>query len=306
MTPVAALDCGTNSTRLLVLDDDGRPLERRMVITRLGQGVDATGVLRGDAIDRTLQVLHDYRAAMERHGVGAARLAATSAARDASNGAAFLEAASEASGVRAELLSGEEEGRLSFEGATADFDGPLEDVVVVDIGGGSTELVARRGDEIVAHSMQVGCVRLTERALPTDPPTDSELADAAGLVDASIDAAFDAIPSLAAQSATRQVLGLAGTVSTLAMLDLGLRDYDEDLVHHRWLSLGRIRSLRDALAAETVEDRRRRAGMVPGREDVIVAGAVVLERVVSRLGAAGCLTSERDILDGLARSVLAR
>ncbi len=306
MMPVAALDCGTNSTRLLVLDDDGRTLERRMVITRLGQGVDATGILRGDAIERTLEVLRGYREVMEHHGVAAARLAATSAARDASNGTAFLEAASAASGVRAELLSGEEEGRLSFSGATSDFAGPLDKVVVVDIGGGSTELVTCDDDEVAAHSMQVGCVRVTERAMPGDPPTREQLDAAASMVDEAIDRAFEQLSSLAVPDSERQVLGLAGTVSTLAMVDLGLADYDEEKVHHHWLSIEAIRSLRDALAAETVEDRRRRPGMVPGREDVIVAGAVVLERVVVRLGATGCLTSEHDILDGLAQSVLAR
>jgi exopolyphosphatase/guanosine-5'-triphosphate,3'-diphosphate pyrophosphatase len=306
MTPVAALDCGTNSTRLLVLDADGRPLERRMVITRLGQGVDATGVLRSDAIDRTLEVLRSYRAVMEHHGVRAARLAATSAARDASNGPAFLEAAASASGVRAELLSGEEEGRLSFSGATADYAGPIDTVVVVDIGGGSTELVTRVAGNLVAHSMQVGCVRVTERAMPGDPPTPEQLDAAARMVDEAIDAALVELPSLAVRDDARQVLGLAGTVSTLAMVDLGLVDYDEAKVHHHWLSIEAIRGLRDELAAETTEDRRHRPGMVPGREDVIVAGAVVLERVVVRLGASGCLTSEHDILDGLARSILTR
>ena len=304
--PVAALDCGTNSTRLLVLDDHGEPLDRRMVITRLGQGVDATGVLRGDAIERTLAVLRDYREVMERRGVTAARLAATSAARDASNGAAFLEAASETSGVAAELLSGEEEGQLSFSGATSDYTSPLDEVVVVDIGGGSTELVALVGGHVAAHSMQVGCVRVTERAMPSDPPTREQLDAAANMVDEAIDAAFARIPELAVADDARHVLGLAGTVSTLAMVDLGLAEYEESKVHHHWLSLEAIRALRDALAAETIDDRRRRPGMVPGREDVIVAGAVVLERVVVRLGATGCLTSERDILDGLARSVLSR
>jgi exopolyphosphatase/guanosine-5'-triphosphate,3'-diphosphate pyrophosphatase len=301
--PVAALDCGTNSTRLLVLDDDGRTLERRMVITRLGQGVDATGVLRGDAIERTLEVLRGYREVMERHGVTAARLAATSAARDASNGAAFLGAASEAIGVTAELLSGEEEGRLSFSGATSDLDGPLDKTVVVDIGGGSTELVTCVLGELAAHSMQVGCVRVTERAMPSDPPSRDEPA-ASSMVGEAIDLAFEQIRELAKPDDARRVIGLAGTVSTLAMVDLGLAVYDEDAVHHHWLSLEAIRSWRDVLAAEAIAGRRHRVGMVPGREDVIVAGAVILERVVERLGATGCLTSERDILDGLAWSLL--
>jgi exopolyphosphatase/guanosine-5'-triphosphate,3'-diphosphate pyrophosphatase len=277
-----------------------------MRITRLGQGVDATGVLRDDAVERTLTVLREYRSAMDGHGVTAGRLAATSAARDASNGAAFLAAASEVSGLSAELLSGEEEGQLSFAGATADLDGPLGSLVVVDIGGGSTELVTEVSGTVTAHSMQVGCVRLTERTMPDDPPDPASLTAAAEVVDGVIDEALTAIPSLARSDPARRLVGLAGTVSTLATVDLELAVYDEATVHHHWLSLEAIRTWRDALATDTIDERRRRPGMVPGREDVIVAGAVILERVVVRMGVDGCLSSEHDILDGLARSVLAR
>jgi exopolyphosphatase / guanosine-5'-triphosphate,3'-diphosphate pyrophosphatase len=306
VTPVAAVDCGTNSTRLLVVDDEGRSLDRRMRITRLGQGVDATGVLRDDAVERTLEVLREYRGAMDASGVRAGRLAATSAARDAANGAAFLDAATEVTGLTAELLSGEEEGRLSFEGATGDLEGPLESLVVLDIGGGSTELVTRLDGEVAAHSMQMGCVRLTERALSGDPPGATSLLEAVALVDGAIDEAFADLAPLGRPDPARRVVGLAGTVSTLAMIDLSLAVYDEAAVHHHWLSLEAIRRWRETLSRETIEERRRRVGMVPGREDVIVAGVVILERVVDRLGAAGCLTSEHDILDGLARSVLVR
>jgi exopolyphosphatase / guanosine-5'-triphosphate,3'-diphosphate pyrophosphatase len=306
VTPVAAIDCGTNSTRLLIVDDDGHPLDRRMQITRLGQGVDATGVLRDDAIERTLAVLHEYRSAMDGYGAKAGRLAATSAARDAANGASFLAAATEVTGLTAELLSGEEEGQLSFAGATGDLDGPLTSLVVVDIGGGSTELVTCVEGVVTAHSMQVGCVRLTERTMPRDPPDATALAAASAFVDEAISGAFGAMPSLGAKDPGRRCIGLAGTVSTLAMIDLGLEAYDEAAVHHHWLSLEAIRAWRDTLASETIDDRRRRPGMVPGREDVIVAGAVILARVVNRLGVDGCLSSEHDILDGLARSVLAR
>ena len=306
MTPVAALDCGTNSTRLLVVDDEGATLERQMRITRLGQGVDATGELRADAIERTLAVLRDYRVAMDRHGVTAGRLAATSAARDAANGSTFLDAAEAVTGIKAELLSGEEEGRLAFAGATGDLEPPLDGLVVVDIGGGSTELVTPLDGDVRAYSMQVGCVRLTERALPGDPPDRGGLEAAAALADEAIDAAFAAVPTLAAPAEGRRVVGLAGTVSTLAMVDLGLATYDEAAVHHHWLSLEAIAHWRDTLAAETIADRAHRPGMVPGREDVIVAGVVILERVVRRLGAAGCLSSEHDILDGLAQSVRSR
>jgi exopolyphosphatase / guanosine-5'-triphosphate,3'-diphosphate pyrophosphatase len=154
--------------------------------------------------------------------------------------------------------------------------------------------------------MQLGCVRLTERALAADPPGAEALADAAAIADQSIDEAFAAVPSLAQPDVHRRVVGLAGTVSTLAMIDLELEVYDEATVHHHWLSLEAIRRWRDALATDSLDERRRRPGMVAGREDVIVAGAVILERVVVRLGADGCLSSEHDILDGLARSVLAR
>ncbi len=306
MTPVAAVDCGTNSTRLLVVDDDGRTLDRRMRITRLGQGVDATGVLRDDAVERTLEVLREYRAAMDASGVRDGRLAATAAARDAANGASFLAAASDVTGLTAELLSGEEEGRLSFAGATGDLDGPLDSLVVLDIGGGSTELVMRLDDEVVAHSMQMGCVRLTERALREDPPQATSLVAAAALVDGAIDEAFADLEPLGRPDPARRLVGLAGTVSTLAMIDLSLDVYDEAAVHHHWLSIEAIRRWRDTLSTESIEARRRRPGMVPGREDVIVAGVVILERVVDRLGTAGCLSSEHDILDGLARSVLVR
>ncbi|HEY8081529.1 MAG TPA: Ppx/GppA phosphatase family protein [Acidimicrobiales bacterium] len=306
MKAVAALDCGTNSTRLLVADDGGQPLERLMRITRLGKGVDASGILRDDAIERTLEVLREYRAVMDRHDVATARLVATSAVRDASNGEAFLAAASDVTGVPAELLSGEEEGRLSFAGATADLEGPLDSTVVVDIGGGSTELVTRVDGTINAHSMQAGCVRVTERALRSDPPTASELAAAASMIDDALDLAFEAIPVLSKPDGARTLVGLAGTVSTLAMIDLEMTEYDEARVHHHWLSAESIERWRDTLAAETIDDHRRRPGMVPGREDVIVGGACILLEVVRRLGVDGCLCSEHDILDGLAQSVRAR
>lgn len=305
MPPVAALDCGTNSTRLLVLDDEGAVLARKMRITRLGEGVDATGELAEAAVARTLEVLRAYRTEMDRLGVDRARLAATSAARDARNGGAFLAEAEAVTGVPAELLSGEEEGQLSFAGATRDLDQPLGDVLVVDIGGGSTELAVDVGGSVRAHSMQVGCVRLTERFLRDDPPTSAQLASAAEHVDLAIKAARDALPVLAEPRA-RSVVGLAGTVSTLAALDLHLEHYDEATLHHHWLSLDAIRRWLELLSTESTPARRERIGMAPGREDVIVAGVLVLERVVVGFDAPGCLTSEHDILDGLAHSVLAR
>ncbi len=304
MTKVlAALDCGTNSTRLLIEDSHGAVLAREMRITRLGQGVDATGALRLDAIERTLGVLSEYRAIMDAHGVSQGRLVATSAARDASNGAEFLAAAFEISGVEAEILSGQEEGRLSFDGAMSGLDPSAGDDLVLDIGGGSSEIVLVSDGRLVAHSMQVGCVRVSERTLLTNPPTMDELNAATAMANAALDGAFEAMPQLAALRPESRLVGLAGTVATLAMLSVGLETYDRDQVHHRWLSLTEITQWRDRLASEPSERRALRPGMVEGRQDVIVGGLIVLVATLERLGLDGCLTSESDILDGLIASL---
>ncbi len=300
---VAALDCGTNSTRLLVVDPDGRTLERSMRITRLGQGVDATHRLQPAAVDRTLEVLADYRRAMDRHGVVAARLAATSAVRDADNGDEFLARASEVSGVAAELLSGDEEGRLAHAGATADLAPVDGDTVVVDIGGGSTELVVEHDGAVRAVSMDLGCVRLTERYLP-DPPGEGDVAAARAAIDAELDRALAAVPVLGALAPGSRLLGLAGTVSTLATLQQGLAEYDRDRVHHFVLAAADVARWCTVLAGEPASARAARPGMAPGRHDVIVGGALVLDRVMGRLGFDRCVVSEADILDGLAASLL--
>ena len=304
MTEVfAALDCGTNSTRLLIEDSLGAVLAREMRITRLGQGVDATGALRLDAIERTLGVLSEYRAIMDAQGVSRGRLVATSAARDASNGAAFLAEAFKVSGVEAEILSGQEEGRLSFDGAMSGLDPSAGDDLVLDIGGGSSEIVLVSDGQLVAHSMQVGCVRVSERTLLTNPPTKDELNAATAMANAALDGAFEAIPQLATLRPESRLVGLAGTVATLAMLSVGLETYDRDQVHHRWLALSEITAWRDRLASEPSERRALRPGMVEGRQDVIVGGLIVLVATLERLGLDGCLTSESDILDGLIASL---
>ena len=238
---LAALDCGTNSTRLLIETAGGKVLAREMRITRLGQGVDATGRLADEAVERTLSVLRTYRELMDGAGVSEGRLVATSAARDAANGPAFLVEASTTTGVTAEILTGDEEGELSFNGATADLEPALGDDVVLDIGGGSTELVLRRGPTLFAHSMQVGCVRVTERVLTSDPPTPAELESARVMVGEALDRAFVAIPALSELHEASRLIGLAGTVATLVMIDRQLVDYDRRLVHHHWLSLEAIR-----------------------------------------------------------------
>lgn len=302
--PVAAIDCGTNSTRLLVVDGAGRQLARLMRITRLGQGVDATGVLGAPALRRTLDVLSEYREIVDRHGVDARRAVATSAVRDAGNGDEFLAAAGQVIGAPVELLSGEEEGRLAYAGATAG-DPASAPALVVDIGGGSTELIAGSAGGPRAVSMQIGCVRLTERFLRTDPPGADEIASAERLIAAELDGALAVLPLLAARPAGRRLIGLAGTVSTLSMLTQRLTVYDWSRIHHSVLDLSTVDRWCGVLAAEPAAERALRPGMVEGREDVIVAGALVLRGVMRRLGFDRCIVSESDILDGLAESVRA-
>jgi len=299
---VAAIDCGTNSTRLLVADGSGRPLARLMRITRLGQGVDATGRLAPEAVERCIAVLREFRSVMEDVGVSRGRLVATSAARDAANGAEFLTAAGEVTGLVPELLSGLEEGRLSMAGAVVDLDPMMEPYLVLDIGGGSTELITARGPDdplLEAVSLQLGCVRLSERFLVDDPPTPEGLARAGAEVTAQLDAAVAAHPSFLD---ARRLIGLAGTVTTLASLQLGMVDYDRDLIHHSSLGSADVEDWCRRLSAESAAARLARPGMVAGREDVIVGGAVILHSVMDRFGFDECLVSEADILDGLIAS----
>ena len=301
-TAIAAIDCGTNSTRLLVADAEGRPLERLMRITRLGQGVDSTGRLAPEAVERCLAVLSEFRGVMDALGVGQGRLAATSAARDAANGAEFLQAAGEVTGLTSEVLSGVDEGRLSLAGAVADLDLADGPFFVLDIGGGSTELVAGDGPDdqaLAAVSLQLGCVRVSERFLHGDPPTAGELAAAAAEVAAQLDSAVTAHPRYLE---THRLVGLAGTVSTLASLELGMVDYDRDRIHHAVLGADVVSGWFHRLAGEQASARLARPGMVSGREDVIVGGALILDAVMTRFGFAECLVSEADILDGLVAS----
>jgi exopolyphosphatase/guanosine-5'-triphosphate,3'-diphosphate pyrophosphatase len=304
-TAIAAIDCGTNSTRLLVADAQGRPVERLMRITRLGQGVDATGRLAPEAVERCLAVLSEFRSVMDGLGVARGRLAATSAARDAANGDDFLRSAGEVTGLVPELLTGMEEGRLSMAGAVADLDPAHGPFLVLDIGGGSTELVAGDGPddpELAAVSLQLGCVRVSERFLANDPPTAPELDAALSEVAAQLESAVLAHPRFLE---TRRLVGLAGTVSTLASLQLGMVEYDRDRIHHAVLTADDVAGWSHRLAGESAAARLTRPGMVPGRQDVIVGGAMVLDAVMRRFGFAECLVSEADILDGLIASQVA-
>jgi exopolyphosphatase/guanosine-5'-triphosphate,3'-diphosphate pyrophosphatase len=300
---LAALDCGTNSTRLLIADLAGTTVVREMRVTRLGQGVDATHELSAEAIARTLAVLGEFRAVMDLHGVERARLVATSAVRDATNGSAFLSAASEVTGVPAELLPGTEEGRLAFDGATADVALDPESLMVVDIGGGSTELVTRRGGTVRAHSMDIGCIRVTERFLFHDPPTDDEIAAAVCTIDAKIADAERALPELTQRQDVRWLVGVAGTISTLSALNQGLDGYDRDRIHHAVLDENDVERWCDVLAIESAQQRAIRSGMLEGRQDVIFGGALILRQVMRLLSIPRCLVSESDILDGLVASL---
>jgi exopolyphosphatase / guanosine-5'-triphosphate,3'-diphosphate pyrophosphatase len=296
---LGALDCGTNSTRLLVVGPDGVALAREVRITRLGQGVDRTRVLRPDAIARTIAVLADYAVTMGRLGVARARLVATSAVRDATNRDEFLAAAAAAASVDAEVLSGSEEGRLSYAGATADLAPARGADVVVDIGGGSTELVLSGPRGVEAASVDLGCVRLTERDLPGDPPTASQVATATLRIERELSRAESTLPALSSLPAGSRLVGLAGTVSTLSALEQGLAHYDRERLHHSVLSAAVVGRWCDTLLAEPAAARAARPGMVDGRQDVIAGGALVLRSVMARFGFAECLVSESDILDGL-------
>jgi len=303
----AAVDVGTNSTRLLVADVTSRTgdlltIDRRMTITRLGQGVDATRRLASEAIDRTLAVLRDYRAAIDAAGGGErVRVTATSAARDAENRDDFFGPAAEVMGVGPELLSGEEEARLSFLGATTGLAGIAPaPYLVVDIGGGSTELVVGSDAVDGLISVDVGCVRITEAWLHGDPPRPEELSQAVHVVREHLADVTREVPEV---KGARTLVGVAGTVSTVAAVELGLADYDRDRIHHFRLTRAAAEDVFRTLATEPIEARRHNPGLEPGRVDVIVGGAIILVTVLRTLGFDEILVSESDILDGLVRSL---
>lgn len=304
--PVAAVDCGSNSTRLLITDGQGRAMAREMRITRLAEGVDASGVLGEAAVARTAAVLEEYAELCRRAGVARGLCAATSAVRDAANGAAFLERARATLGFEAVVLTGDEEAAYSFEGATLDLPDDGREVVIVDVGGGSTEVARRLAGRVVGVSMQIGCVRVTERALGPGPVDAAHERAARAMIDAALEGAAAAEPGLFAGGGAVRLIGLAGTVSTLAQLDAGLDRYDRAAVHHRRLARDAVRAWRDRLGAEAPAARLGHPGLVPGREDVIVAGLYIVDAVMGRLGVDELTSSESDILDGIAARLRAR
>jgi exopolyphosphatase/guanosine-5'-triphosphate,3'-diphosphate pyrophosphatase len=304
MTAVAALDMGTNSTRILVAEPrDGRlaVLERHNTITRLGQGVGASGRLADEAVERTIACLRGYRELLDRHGVDRVRIAATSAARDAANRDALFDAAEGVIGARPELLTGDDEGRLAFTGATGELDPALGPYLVVDIGGGSTEFIVGTEAAEGVMSVDVGCVRLTEKFIEHDPPLPEELTACISLTDAYIE---DVVRELPAVAEARTLVGLAGTVTTVAAVEIGLASYDRDRIHHFHLTRAAAEDVFRTLATESRADRLHNPGLEEARADVIVGGCCVLVALFRRLGFDEILVSESDILDGLALSLL--
>ncbi len=295
----AAIDCGTNSTRLLV-HDGTRTLERLMRITRLGEGVNDSHTLTDAAIERTATVLREYREVIDRHGVTKTRLTATSAARDATNRDTFFGAAERILGVAPSLLSGEEEGRLSFLGATAELDPGRGPFLVVDIGGGSTEFSYGTTECEFARSVDMGCVRFTEKYIEHDPPRPEELLACLSVAEAYIDEVRREYPAMAD---ARTFVGLAGTVSTAAAVEIGLATYDRDQIHHFLLTREALEDVFRTLATEPRADRIHNPGLDAARADVIVGGLCVLVQLMRQFDLPSCLVSESDILDGIVMSM---
>ena len=299
MPVLAAIDCGTNSTRLLICDGTST-LERRMTITRLGQGVGASGRLDPVAIERTLTSLRAYKTVIDSSGVSALRVTATSAARDASNAADFLDAAGAVLGLRPETLSGEEEGRLAFAGATADLDPADGPFLVVDIGGGSTECIVGSETAEVVRSFDLGSVRLSEKHLTGDPPAPEELSNAIAEAADWFDELIREVPST---GTVQQVVGLAGTISTVAAVEIGLAEWDRDAIHHFRLTRAAAEDVFRTLATEPLADRVHNPGLDRDRADVIVGGCCIVVALMRTLGIDDLLVSESDILDGLVASL---
>lgn len=300
---VGVIDIGTNTTRLLVTDGRTEAL-RRTTTTRVGAGVDRTGRLSAAGIARTLQCLRDYAAEVEAHHVERLRVVATSASRDAANRDEFFADVAAVTGVQPELLSGTEEGRLAYAGATTDLavGGFAPPYLVIDIGGGSTEFIIDDGDGIAATSVDVGSVRLTEAELVHDPPRPEELTNAIGVVADHLDDVVREVPAVAEH---RTMVGVAGTITTIAAIELGLVTYDRDRVHHFLLTRTAVEEVFRTLATEPLADRKHNPGLAPERADIIVGGCCVLVAIMRKLAAPELLVSEHDLLDGAAAALLA-
>jgi exopolyphosphatase/guanosine-5'-triphosphate,3'-diphosphate pyrophosphatase len=300
---VAAIDCGTNSIRLLIADIEGgnfREITRIMEVVRLGQGVDKTGAFHPDAIARTLAAVDLFAAEIAKRGVEKVRFCATSATRDATNRALFTDGVKERLGIEPEVIAGEVEAALSFQGATKDFDKSEGPFLVIDIGGGSTEFVLGADSVESAISVNIGCVRMTERHFTGDQPDPGQIASAIEDIDENIRQAAKSVPITEAKT----VIMVAGTATTIAAAALDLPAYDRYAIHLARVSAERTHQISTVLLRETREERSAHGYMHSGRVDVIGAGSLVLDRIMKATGATEFVASESDILDGMAWSLV--
>jgi len=302
---VGAVDIGTNSVRLLIAEQNERwrDLLRMVEITRLGEGVDKTRTIKKEAMQRTLAVLAQYKELMERYGVERSRIISTSAMRDATNASEFISLVKDKLGLIIEVISGEEEGRLTFAGAT----GPdslvprTALVLVVDVGGGSTEYIyGRHGEVLGAKSINFGSVRLTELFMRHDPPLKGELDEARAMIDRLAKPVFEEI----AENKPSLMIAVAGTATQLAAVCYGVEPYDPEKIHGSKITLAQLKSLIEKLASVRLEERKKIKGMHPKRSDVVIAGALILEQTLVGLGFSEMIISEKDSLDGIAYSAV--
>jgi exopolyphosphatase/guanosine-5'-triphosphate,3'-diphosphate pyrophosphatase len=299
---VGVIDCGTNSIRLLIADIEGnnfREITRQMQVVRLGQGVDETNQFHPDAIARTFAAIDLYAAEIVRRGVEKIRFCATSATRDAINRDLFISGVKERLGVEPEVISGDEEARLSFAGATREFNRAEGPFLVVDIGGGSTEFVLGTDSVEGAISVNIGCVRMSERHFHSDPPTANEVAVARADIKNAIDVAYASVDIKSAKT----LVCVAGTATTVAAAVLDLPEYDRDAIHLSHISAQQVHDVSNRFLTMTREQRAALGYMHPGRVDVITAGSLVLSEILKATGATEFITSENDILDGMAWSL---
>jgi exopolyphosphatase/guanosine-5'-triphosphate,3'-diphosphate pyrophosphatase len=299
---VAAIDCGTNSIRLLIADIDGsnfREVVRDMEIVRLGQGVDQTGQFHPDAIARTLAAVDKFAAEIAKRGVEKIRFCATSATRDATNRHLFVDGVRQRLGIELEVISGDEEAALSFAGAIKDLDPSNGPFLVVDIGGGSTEFVFGTSTVEAARSVNIGCVRMTERHFASDPVTTAQIELSRTDIQAAIAQAAAIVPIAKAKT----LVAVAGTATTVAAAALNLPKYDRYAIHLSRISAQQTHDAATMFATKTREQRLSLGYMHPGRVDVIAAGSLVLSEIMKATGAAEFVASESDILDGMAFSL---
>ena len=299
---VGAIDCGTNSIRLLIADISGstfREVYRGMEIVRLGQGVDETGEFHPDAIQRTLTAVDLFHNELARRGVEKLRFCATSASRDATNRDLFLNGVHERLGIYPEVISGDEEAALSFRGATEELSPAQGPFLVVDIGGGSTEFVFGGGSVESAKSVNIGCVRMSERHFRSDPPTSAEVSEARSDIQSAISIAAGVVPITQA----RTLIAVAGTATTVAAAALGLAEYDRYSIHLSRVTAEKVHEVSEMFLGMNREERAALGYMHPGRVDVIAAGSLVLSEVMRATQANEFVASESDILDGMAWSL---